>query len=164
MTNPSEATMSQPSQPLRVVTDNGKVHCRKWDTCHNWVNLGTKTGLCRPCVTEAWRTGEFKHPANPHAEPRKAEVEAVAGLARRMLRRATAAAKDEDPGRGLKALLELQAQLAGAIREVGDDLVAVYGSTVLAQELGMNKTAVDNRWGPRDASGKRVRNQQSESE
>ena len=148
MTTSTEAAeVATTPAPLTVVSVDGKVHCRKWETCHTWVNPGTKTGYCRPCVTEAWRTGEFAHPKNEKAEPRKREVEHRESVAKTMLRRLAEQAMLEDPGRGLRAMLEVLDLAEELTNRVGEVVTDRDGTTVVGQETRMGKKAVDNRWG-----------------
>jgi hypothetical protein len=45
-------------------------------------------------------------------------------------------------------MLKLQELVDDLTNQVGEELTETYGSTVVAQETGRNKTAVDRRWGP----------------
>ena len=151
MTNTTEAAeMTNPAaQPApRLVSVDGKIHCRKFEVCGNWVNPGTKTGRCQPCVREMWHTGELSHPAT--RDPRKKEVEFWAGRVGWALRHLFEKALEEDPGRGLAAMLKLENQVSDLANAVGEAVTEQFGVTVVAQELGRGtkgKTGVDNRWG-----------------
>ena len=94
----------------------------------------------------------------PSAKPltasqlRKREPEEQGAFLFRMVRAAAKRAKAEDPGRGLRMLLAVHRRLGDLINEVGEDLVSQVGSSAVGDDLGMSKTAVDNRWGPKAAA------------
>lgn len=104
--------------------------------CGSQVRKTNKTGRCRSCYL-----------AGLSANQRKTEPEEQFEMLARMTRSAARRAEGEDPGRGLALLLAHEKLVRNLIREVGPAIVAQYGQTVVAAELGTSKQNVDKRWG-----------------
>lgn len=80
-------------------------------------------------------------------DARKREPEEQGAFLHRMLRAAAARATQEDPGRGLAMLLEVQRLVDALVAEVGTDLVDQVGQEQVAQALGWTRQRVYARWG-----------------
>jgi hypothetical protein len=94
------------------------------------------SGKCRACYLK-----------DLGSDGRKTEPEEQFAMLGRMIRSTARRAEGEDPGRGLKLLLEHEKFVRELIRQVGPSMVAQYGQTVVAAELGTSKQNVDKRWG-----------------
>ena len=78
---------------------------------------------------------------------RKTTIEHQAEFLPAMLKAFARRAKGEDPGLGLRTLLDIQALVNRLVDEVGVDLYRQIGPQQIGDDLGWTRQRVFNRWG-----------------